>query len=325
MRPNDKVVWEGLQVRHLAVALTILVIFSSAVPRVSSQLGEWSTSITDLRYSAEPVYNVDTPWVEATVAYQNAPTGWYLAVSVIDLEVLESRRGTYWFGDINQITGKETWQTWVDDSRSGLVKGTPSGTPVECGTSFGLPAGVMLTVIPGYAWCAIPIGGTAQPTYLSGSENIRFQLENLAPRIWRMRILSTLYLIRGAGFGPARETVSFRDFPIAVVTEAHTTSSLSTVTNPTTATASIATTVAAATQSEIPTTSALTTPSTVQPSWESSWAVLILASIVLLVAVVLSLKSRLKKSSVKIFCVECGAKNSTKNKFCEKCGRKLKQ
>jgi hypothetical protein len=320
------VVWEGLQVRHLAVALTILVVFSSAVPKVSSQLGEWSTSITDLRYSTEPVYNVDTPWVEATVAYQNAPTGWYLAVAVIDLEVLEARRGSYWVGDINKIEGLPGYPTWIDDSRSGLVKGTPNGAPVECGTSFGLPAGVMLTVIPGYAWCAIPIGGTAQPTYLSGSENIRFQLENLAPRTWRMRILSTLYLIRGAGFGPARETVSFRDFPIAVVTEAHTTSSLSTVTSPiTTTVVSLTTTVATSTQSEIPTTSARTTPSTVQPNWEPSWAVLISASIVLLVAVVLSLRSRLKKSSAKIFCVECGAENFNKNKFCEKCGRKLKQ
>jgi hypothetical protein len=315
-----------LSVRHIAFALTILVIFSSAVPRASSQLGQWSTIITDLRYSTEPVYNVETPWVEATVAYQNAPTGWYLAVGISDLDVLESRKYYYWWGDINKIEGIPGTATWIDDFRGGLVKGTGSGTPVECGTAFGLPAGVMVTAIPGYAWCTVPIGGPAQPAYLSGSENVRFQLENLSPRVWRMRILSGLYLIRGAGFGPAREAASFRDFSIAVVTEASTTSSLSTVTSPiTTTTVSSTTTIVSSTQSETPTTSTLATLSTVQPGWEPSWAILISASAILLVAVVLSFRSRLKKSSVKIFCVECGAENPATNEFCGKCGQKLKQ
>jgi len=200
-----------LRIRHLAVALMIIVIFSSTPAKVSSQSGERSTSIIDLRYSTEPVYNVETPWAEVTVAYQDSPTGWYLAIDLIDLTVLEARRGTSWFGDINQITGKETMQTWVGDSRAGLVKGTVAGTPIECGEDFPVSGGSMPMTVKGYTWCVLAIGGSAQPIYLSGQENVRFQLSDLTPGTWRLRVLAGLYLTRGAGFGPALETISFKD------------------------------------------------------------------------------------------------------------------
>jgi hypothetical protein len=227
-----------LPFRCLAVALTILVIFSSAaVPKARSnltlQLGEWTTSVTDLRYSAEVVRYVETPWVEATVTYQNAPTGWYLAVAVIDLKVLESRKYFYWLGDINTLKRIGATPNWVDDSRSGLVKGTASGTPVECSTDFPISGGSMPMIVKGYTWCVVPIGGSARPVYLSGQENVRFQLSDLGLGFWHIRILSALCMTRGAGFGLSLRTVSFRDFFLEVVTSrTTTTTSRTTVTTP---------------------------------------------------------------------------------------------
>ena len=307
---------------HVAVALMIIVILSSTPAMVSSQSGERSTSIIDLRYSTEPLYNVETPWAEVTVAYQNSPTGWYLAIDVIDLAVLEARRGTSWFGDINKITGKETMQTWVDDSRAGLVKGTVAGTPIECGKDFPVSGGSMPMTVKGYTWCVLAIGGSAQPIYLSGQENVRFELADLTPGTWRLRVLAGLYLTRGGGFGPALETFSFKDISIAVVTAAGTTSSqiITTVTGTTSAEPS--------TESERPqTATSIAPPSTVQPSWETGWTALILAIVILLIAVALIWRSRPrpKKTAAQIFCPDCGAPNPTTYEYCGKCGHKLKQ
>jgi hypothetical protein len=58
----------------------------------------------------------------------------------------------------------------------------------------------MPMIVKGYTWCVVPIGGSAQPTYLSGQENVRFQLANLTPRTWSLRVLAGLYLTAGSAF-----------------------------------------------------------------------------------------------------------------------------
>lgn len=218
---------------QLTIAIIMLAVVSSALVTRTEALV--TTSITELHFPATALYNTN-PQLEATVRYEYAMQGYFLAVGIYDVDdlVRTQRKGRSWSGD----DWKYYWTAFA-------VSGNPERSdPLPCLWDIG------------FALCLIQFRGEHYPPYLFGSGKVTFQLRDLKLGTHHLGVAAMMYLVYGsAATAPMlygqnngiKESCSYQEFTIEVVQESAQTITSTSTTSTSTVVSSSATIASAST------------------------------------------------------------------------------
>jgi hypothetical protein len=292
-------------------AILILVLLPLApIPTIEGI--EKRVETTDLRYSATVVYGVDTAWVEANVAYDNVPHGYFLQMVVLH-DVVPNPYP-------------------VKGSANATI---PTSEYSECGMGEYSTTNHLT-----YAQCWVELWQELHP-YLSGTANATFRLE-LGLGTWPLLFRASLHL--GRGVVPAVATAPVeaddKEFSISILPAVTTTVELSTTTTeretvttiflPTTTQSTEAPSTTTANPSTVASTATIPAsenPTSIMPSSPvmppSTLILMVLLVVFLAATAVLGMRGqRPEKPKRRVFCMSCGSKIPDEADFCPECGQK---
>ena len=307
---NDSVPSSMSQLKRWLPAILIVALLTLA-PIPTAEGTEKRVEITDLRYSSSIGYGVDTPWVEASLAYDNVPHGYFLQMVVLH-DVVPNPYP-------------------VKGSANATV---PASEYSKCGTGE-YPTTNHLT----YAQCWVELWQEVHP-YLSGTADATFRLE-LGLGTWPLLFRASLHL--GRGIVPAVATAPVeaddKEFSISILPAVTTTVELSTTTSergtvttiflPTTQSteAPSATTANPSTVASTASIPASENPTSIMPSFPvmppSTLILMVLLVVFLAATAVLRMRGqRPEKPKRRVFCISCGSRIPDEADFCPECGQK---